>query len=317
MVRFRTIGACFVVISLVLFIVLCQLEVIPLLTRRDVKPSPYPSALFEQQRQRVPAVVSRSLGNHGRTIFLTYGAGKMFTALALERADQMRATHAFDDVRVMGPQDIDADFYARHAKVLKQKEGAGLYLWKPYIVYKVYESMEVGDVLVYLDAGQRWKSTESMTSWIDRCQTSANGGVVFETEDTMGSQTKGDLFVASGLDLRVYEFFPQIWAGLFFLQKRESDSSTSVTADWLKLSTMPHALDHERSRAPNSKLFRRRYHRHDQSVWSLVAYPRAFDRVASPDWPVVRVKDAGHYNWQRYKREWMLNWKDAMDRFKS
>ena len=51
------------------------------------------------------------------------------------------------------PDDIDADFVKKNKKILSEKKGNGLYLWKPYFLNKAYRELKDGDYLIYTDAG--------------------------------------------------------------------------------------------------------------------------------------------------------------------
>ena len=47
----------------------------------------------------------------------------------------------FDEVVAYGPLDIDDAFYANNKTILSMPRGAGLWLWKPYIIYKQLEQL--------------------------------------------------------------------------------------------------------------------------------------------------------------------------------
>ena len=45
------------------------------------------------------------------------------------------------------------EFYWDNLDILTQERGAGYWLWKPYIILRVMQQAEHGDVVVYTDAG--------------------------------------------------------------------------------------------------------------------------------------------------------------------
>lgn len=49
-------------------------------------------------------------------------------------------------------KDIDEIFLKRNEAILSQKKGAGLWLWKPYIIFDALEKINMGDYLIYSDA---------------------------------------------------------------------------------------------------------------------------------------------------------------------
>lgn len=50
-------------------------------------------------------------------------------------------------------KDISHDFIDAHKNIFAYKRGAGLWLWKPYLIFKALEGINDGDLLMYLDAG--------------------------------------------------------------------------------------------------------------------------------------------------------------------
>lgn len=71
------------------------------------------------------------------------------------------AQHCVDSAKMYGaetcqiysPDDIDSEFYDEHHHILDHDLGAGLWLWKPYIILKELHSLVEGDILIYCDAG--------------------------------------------------------------------------------------------------------------------------------------------------------------------
>lgn len=59
----------------------------------------------------------------------------------------------FDKVLEYTPQDLDEEFKEINKEILSIKRGAGLWLWKPYIICKTLEIMNEGDILFYCDSG--------------------------------------------------------------------------------------------------------------------------------------------------------------------
>lgn len=62
----------------------------------------------------------------------------------------------FDRVIEFSPDSIDADFRSEHNRIFKYKRGAGLWIWKPYLISKMLEQVEEGDIVFYLDSGAFW-----------------------------------------------------------------------------------------------------------------------------------------------------------------
>ncbi len=59
----------------------------------------------------------------------------------------------FDRVISYSPKDIDLPFFSKHIKILLNERGAGYWLWKPYIIYKVLKDVKESDYVFYADTG--------------------------------------------------------------------------------------------------------------------------------------------------------------------
>jgi hypothetical protein len=90
-----------------------------------------------------------------KIFFITFGAGNRDIEDAAQRlGKQALDSGFFDDVEVFSASDLPDDvtklfFPAR----FDQMRGFGYWAWKPYLVNRKINSLQDGDVLVYLDAG--------------------------------------------------------------------------------------------------------------------------------------------------------------------
>ncbi len=62
--------------------------------------------------------------------------------------------HGFDKVIKYTPKDIEHNFIGQHRDIFAFERGHGLWLWKPYLIYKtlLYDSAD-GDFVFYMDSG--------------------------------------------------------------------------------------------------------------------------------------------------------------------
>jgi hypothetical protein len=58
-----------------------------------------------------------------------------------------------DNVFSYNQSDVDSDFIKKNYTILSQPKGAGLWLWKPYIILKTLEKLQENDNLLYCDSG--------------------------------------------------------------------------------------------------------------------------------------------------------------------
>lgn len=88
-----------------------------------------------------------------KRIFITFGDDK-FAESRDYAAKMAKRWGGFDKVIVYTPNDIDEDFKKEHEDIFCIKRGYGLWLWKPYLIYKTLnEEAKDGDMLFYGDGG--------------------------------------------------------------------------------------------------------------------------------------------------------------------
>ena len=75
----------------------------------------------------------------------------------------------FNKVIEYGPEDIDIAFKSEHKDVFSYRRGNGLWLWKPYLIYKTLLTMPNGALLFYCDSGSFWiKSAMPIISILEK-----------------------------------------------------------------------------------------------------------------------------------------------------
>ena len=112
-------------------------------------------------REKQPEVRERYLGfspasrayiSAARKVYITYGdqccAGSKARACRSALGPGM-----CDECHALDRSALDPAFQSRHADILSTPRGAGLWLWKPYIINKTLHSMRDGEYLIYADAG--------------------------------------------------------------------------------------------------------------------------------------------------------------------
>ncbi len=86
------------------------------------------------------------------TVLVNFGDEK-YRKAQLFNSKTGRRIAGFDKVREYTLNDIDEDFYRRNNSILSEHRGSGLWLWKPYFIYKTLNEMNDGDYLFYCDSG--------------------------------------------------------------------------------------------------------------------------------------------------------------------
>lgn len=90
-------------------------------------------------------------------VFLTFGGGeKKYIHAAHRLYKQALEFKAFTQCLCFTDEDLkhDDEFWKTHGEfVTNNKRGYGYWIWKPYLIMKVMNTLKDGDALVYLDAG--------------------------------------------------------------------------------------------------------------------------------------------------------------------
>lgn len=86
-------------------------------------------------------------------IFITYSNEKYAKARDFAVKKALEYGH-FDKAIGYTPDSIDNNFKQKNSRILSIKRGAGLWIWKPYVIRKaLIEECNEGDVLFYSDSG--------------------------------------------------------------------------------------------------------------------------------------------------------------------
>lgn len=62
------------------------------------------------------------------------------------------------DTRIFGRDDLTETFKELASPTIDEHRGAGLYIWKPFIIWLQMQEMKDGELLIYSDAGQEFVS---------------------------------------------------------------------------------------------------------------------------------------------------------------
>lgn len=86
-------------------------------------------------------------------IFITFGDEKFHKSRNFA-AYMAKVIGGFDKVIIYKPEDIDENFKEAHKDIFDIKRGYGLWIWKPYFIFKtLVDVVKEGDYLFYGDAG--------------------------------------------------------------------------------------------------------------------------------------------------------------------
>jgi hypothetical protein len=179
---------------------------------------------------------------------------------------ELEGTGVFDEIIFLQPEDLGYDFYKRHTPFIERvKRAHGHWIWKPYIICAQLEKMQDGDILVYGDAGN------SITGTPEEFHTLVHSvvetpGIIADQHNRLGAHCKKDVIRRMGVNVDEYRYRPVAEANRIIIQ----NSLTMRTAmiDWYEACCDYRNIDDSESEEPNFPEFL--FHRHDQSVFSVV-----------------------------------------------
>lgn len=160
---------------------------------------------------------------------------------------------------------LDEDFLKMNQTTLSNPKGAGLWIWKPYVIYRalVSEHVRDGDFLFYSDSGSEWTSSVQPYANLITGKSSNTNVMLF----SLGRGTLESMFSKPYARKRMgctspeCENSPQFLAS--FLLLRKSKEALQFIREWLVL------VQDRRMVSEDDPSFKN--HRHDQSVLSLLA----------------------------------------------
>ncbi|MGN1276173.1 MAG: hypothetical protein ACI4UK_04205, partial [Floccifex sp.] len=168
-----------------------------------------------------------------------------------------------DKVLEYSSKDIPQSYKDEHKEIFAYKRGAGLWLWKPYIILKALNSIKYGDWLFYSDSGV---TIIRSLKYLIRCAEKYNQDIFITEQPLLCRQfTKRECYVI----MQCEDHDENQALGLLLLL-RKSASSVRFIEEWLHYCENIHCLspDHFKPEIEEWEDFHA--HREDQSILSLL-----------------------------------------------
>lgn len=203
--------------------------------------------------------------------FITFGSHANYIEAGNRLLDQAEKANIFTETKLYTGDDLKNDniFWEQHREFIENNiRGYGYWIWKPYLIKKTMETMNNGDVLLFLDCGCEIDYT--------------NKGIFREFVDVvkhvkiigtfMGNEREWNkMDLIEKLDMNNDKYLDgsnkhqrQSGAILFLVCERVR----KMVNEWYDLCCDYHNIDDTPSVIQNLDCFRE--HRHDQSVFSLL-----------------------------------------------
>jgi len=179
-----------------------------------------------------------------------------------------------DKVIEYRPKDIDIVYRQAHSSIFGYKRGAGLWLWKPYLIIKTLEILEEDDWLFYCDAGAVF--INSLIPLTHFAHQQNKDCLFFELPLLAKEFTKKEVLKKCGVDGNNN----QVLASYMLLKK--SDAVISLLKEWQSMCEEESLLSpivFDRSVQEN-EIFGG--HREDQSLLDIVIRKNALEVYREP-----------------------------------
>lgn len=194
---------------------------------------------------------------------------------SLDRIKTETANFPFSERFFYTEKDFPNEFRQQlHYK--KHRRGYGYWRWKSYLVKRIFDSLNYGDIIVWTDAGNSWNinGIKRFKEYLDLVETIESGILVFEQPFLEKDYSKGDLLEY----LNVYTddnviMSLQLWGGCFIIRK--TSISIAFLEEWEGLHCNHYDLITDK-KSKKSNLCGFIENRHDQSSFSIIVkkYPR-------------------------------------------
>lgn len=185
--------------------------------------------------------------------------------------------YGIDESRVYGPgHPIIARLAHEHPNIMSSRRGAGYWLWKPYIILDVLDSVPDGTLVLYTDSATTFVADPAPFLAIAESSPVS----LFQMVGRQQSHwTKRDCFVDLEADSEEFWNLPQLTAGYQLYRagdraKEFVSALSTAMANERRISDTPNVLGR-----PNLPGFVD--HRHDQSILTIVA--KKMDAAIFPD----------------------------------
>lgn len=174
-----------------------------------------------------------------------------------------------DQVHSYDPSFISHEFLKSNKEIFAYKRGGGYWLWKSYLINKVIENLQDGDILIYSDAGIKWIA--NVNNIIERMDQDI---FLFSNGHQHVHWCKMDVITTinykefnGAKDPGYYTTHQQCQASVIFIKVNQN--TRNFVKEWLLWCQMPGFIDDSPSKLPNHPEFAE--HRHDQAILTCIA----------------------------------------------
>lgn len=180
-----------------------------------------------------------------------------------------------DKVIEFSPSDIDSSFREQHKDIFAYKRGAGLWIWKPYIIKKTLSTLSDDDWLLYGDSGSLYiNKVQHLIS----CANANRKDILLFGQPLLNRQfTKREAFIKAGV---VDNDENQFLGGYILLRK--TMFTLKFIDEWLHMCCDVELLAPDRFNKDVEEWNDFIVHREDQSVLTLLCIKKGIKPFRDP-----------------------------------
>jgi len=214
--------------------------------------------------------------------FLSFGNRRCRGSLARIRREAA-ALGRFASIEMADERSLGTDYWSRHADTVRRhRRGFGLYTWKPHVIRRALGSVPAGDMLVYADAGcsLNAEGRGRLEEYFDLAACQPAEVLAFSLDGLVEQWTKRAALVAFAADTPDMRRRRMVLAGILVL--RAGPAALDLVRDWEARMADIDIVDD--SPSPQGEHPEFRAHRHDQSIFTLLAHARGLQPIPDETW---------------------------------
>jgi hypothetical protein len=196
----------------------------------------------------------------------TYGDDR-YTNIKNDFIASAEESDFFDQIHSFSHLDIDPVFYKKIYEPLMSCRGGGYWIWKPYFVKRVLDSLQDDEILIYCDAGSHINSNgkQRFADYINMVQASKTGTVDFGLFWREYQFTKQEVFDFFRTSPQIIQSGQLVGGILIF---RKCAHSMMLVNKWYEIAcNHPFLFTDEKRKQQHPGFID---HRHDQSIFSVI-----------------------------------------------
>ena len=214
--------------------------------------------------------------------FVSFGAGP-FSGSLVRIGREALDSGMFGGVHLRGPEDLGTDFWRdgmTHAKALRTRRGYWFMRWKPRIILDVFDTLEQGDTVMWVDAGCTINpgGADRMDEYRRMADRHPFGILAFQLPDSRSDlgYSADNVIAAIGPDPGDLETGQIITTAILFRVCRPARDLLVLWKSALE--------DHDLAGEVGCNRSGFVAHRHDQSVFSLLCKSRGVSAIPDETW---------------------------------